>query len=321
MTTDTGLAGWGEAQIGWRVSELGQRREVLLPTLAGRSVFDIEELISLEIFHDPALRCAVEMACWDLVGRAVGQPLCHLFGGEYRKKIPVAVRLSGKSPDDVAHLARELADQGFHSQLVTSCGDVSQDLETLAAVRETAGDRRELRFDAGASYDLDTARDLCLELEPTAVQCVFDPLAMSELDEIASLKRQVNVPLAVRRAIRSPADVLTLLRCRAAQSLAVDLQQVGGMVLARQCAVIAQAGEVSASVSSEPSLGIGVAAMLQLAASTPAFSLCNECAYNALQDDLLVEPLEIIDGMIAVPQAPGLGVQVDRTKVEKYQVS
>jgi L-alanine-DL-glutamate epimerase-like enolase superfamily enzyme len=93
------------------------------------------------------------------------------------------------------------------------------------------------------------------------------------------------------------------------------------MVLARHCAVIAQAGEVSASVSCEPSLGVGVAAMLQLAASTPAFSRCNECAYNALQDDLLVEPLEIIDGMIAVPQSPGLGVQVDRTKVEKYQVS
>jgi L-alanine-DL-glutamate epimerase-like enolase superfamily enzyme len=321
MTTDTGLEGWGEAQIGWRVSELGARRELLLPTLAGQSIFDIEELISLDVLHDPSLRCAVEMACWDLIGRAVGEPLCHLFGGEYRKRIPVAVRLSGKSPDEIARLARELADQGFHSQIVPSEGQMRQDLETLGAVRETAGDRRELQFDAGASYDLDTARDLCMELEQSSVQCVFDPLATSELDQIASLKRQVNVPLAVRRAIRSPADVLTLLRCRAAQSLAVDLQQVGGMVLARQCAVIAHAGEVSASVSGGPSLGIGVAAMLQIAASTPAFSRANECAYHALQDDLLVEPLEIIDGMIAVPQAPGLGVAVDRTKVEKYQVS
>jgi glucarate dehydratase len=60
--------------------------------------------------------------------------------------------------------------------------------------------------------------------------------------------------------------------------------------------------------------------MLQLAASTPAFSSCNECAYHQLQDDLLTEPLEILDGMITVPQAPGLGVEVDRGKLERYQV-
>jgi glucarate dehydratase len=160
-----------------------------------------------------------------------------------------------------------------------------------------------------------------VELEGSSIQFVLDPLATSEFDELASLRRQTNVPLAVRRAIRRPADVVTLLRCGAAQNVVVDLHRVGGMVRARQCAVIAQAGELHASLGSGPSLGVGVAAMLQLAASTPNFSRCNECAYHGLQDDLLVEPLEIIDGMITVPQAPGLGVEVDRGKVEKYQVS
>jgi len=101
----------------------------------------------------------------------------------------------------------------------------------------------------------------------------------------------------------------------------VDLQLVGGLAPSRKCAAIAQAGGIYASLGGGPSLGIRVAAMLQLAAATPAFSSCNECAYLQLQDDLFSEPLEIVDGMIAVPQGPGLGVEIDRGKIERYQVA
>jgi len=321
LATHAGLEGWGEAQLGWRPSELAARREVLLPILAGRSVFDIEELLELEALQDAPLRSALEMASWDLVGRAAGQPLCHLFGGAYRQRIPLAVRLAGAPGNPLAQVARELAEQGFHAQIVSSCGEPERDLETLAAVREGAGDRVELRFDAAENYDIDTARGLCAELESGGLQFMLDPLRSSELDQVASLRRQTSVPLAVWRAVRSPADVLAVVRCGAAPFVVVDLERVGGISPARQCAAIAQAGSISALLGGGPSAGIGVAAMLQLASSTPAFSSPNECAYHQLQDDLLTEPLEILDGMITVPQAPGLGVKVDRVKVERYQVS
>ena len=74
-------------------------------------------------------------------------------------------------------------------------------------------------------------------------------------------------------------------------------------------------------MASGPSLGIAVAAMLQVAAATPAFSCSNESAYHELQDDLLAESPEVVDGMIAVPEGPGLGVEIDRAKVERYQVT
>ena len=73
LTTDSGLKGWGEAGSAWRPGELAARRDALLPVLAGRSIFDIEELHTLEALADAPLRCAVEMACWDLIGR-VGRP-------------------------------------------------------------------------------------------------------------------------------------------------------------------------------------------------------------------------------------------------------
>ena len=346
LSTDAGLEGWGEAQLKWRASELGPRRDAILPVLAGRSVFDIEELLELEALTTAPLRSALEMASWDLVGKRARQPLCHLFGGAYRQRIPVAVRLTAAGPTDhasgptfgwcparsvpgfaavpdgrPAQLARELAEQGFHSQILTSSADPERDRQTLEAVRRAAGERVELRFDAAANYDIETARELSADLEADALEFMLDPLQAGDLDEIASLRRQTSVPLAVWRSIRGPADVLALVRSGAAPFVAVDLGLVGGLLRARECAAIAQAAGVSASLGGGASAGIGAAAMLQLAASTPAFSNANECGYPQLQDDLLTQPLEILDGMITVPQAPGLGVTIDRAKVERYQVS
>jgi len=321
FTSESGLEGWGESAVGWEASELPGRRDVLLPVLAGRSIFDIEELLALEPLSQPALRAALEMACWDLIGRAAGQPLCHLFGGGYRKRIPLAVRLPADTSDRTAKVARELADLGFHSQIATTSGRVEQDVKLLASVRESIGDRAELRFDAAGTFDLETARYLCAELEDNCPQFLLDPLDSTELQAVASLARQTNMPLAVSRSIHGPRDVLAAVRSGAAAFVVVELGRVGGIVAARNCAVVADAGGISALLGEGPSLGIATTAMLQLAAATPAFSGCNECVYPQLRDDILSEPLEIIDGRMAVPQGPGLGIEVDRAKVERYQVT
>lgn len=320
LSADTGLKGWGEARVHWRPAELAARRNALLPVLTGRSIFDIEELLTLEVLAHAPLRAAVEMASWDLVGRAARQPLCHLLGGSYRRRVPLAVRLAGRRPERTALVARAMAEQGFHAQILTSSGRVESDLHMLSAVRDSAGERIELRLDGAGQYDAEAARDLCAALEYDGLQFFVDPLRATDLFSVATLGRQTGVPLAVWRAIRSPSDVLTLARCGAAQYAVVDPERVGGLIPASKCAAVAHAGGVHALLGGAPSLGIATAAMLQLAAATPAFSLGNECAYHQLQDDVLEEPLEIIDGMMTVPQAPGLGVRVSRAKVEKYQV-
>ncbi len=320
MATESGVEGWGEAQIDWRASELMPRRDVLLPILAGRSICDIEELLCLEALRSAPLRLAVETACWDLLGRTVGLPLCDLFGGRYRPHIPLAVNPGGSGPDQVAQLARELAEQGFHTQIATSTGDVEQDLQLLAVIHQTVGDRVELRFDGSEQYDLETARELCGRLEDDSLQFLLDPLAAGELDQVASLGRQTNVPLAVSRPVASPSDMLSVVRAKTAPNVVIDLARTGGLLWARKCAAIADAGKLHASLGGGPYLGIGTAAMLHLAASTPAITGSNESAYHQLQDDILTEPLEIVDAMIAVPQNPGLGVEVDRGKLDALQV-
>jgi L-alanine-DL-glutamate epimerase-like enolase superfamily enzyme len=318
--TDDGLEGWGEGAVAWRPSELLPRRGYLLPSLAGRSVFDTEELHTIEPLANPPLRAAVEMACWDLVGKITGQPLCRLWGGEYRQRIPVAARLAGRAPARLAWIARELSAHGYLAQVIALTGEAALDRQILGEIRDAVGDGVQLRIDAQASLTNEAARNFCREIEGQHAECLIDPLATRQWHPLAELARQVNVPLAVWRAGRSPNDLLNVVRCEAASHVVIDPEQLGGISSARACAQIGVAAGLTLMLGSRPSLGLATAAMLHLAAATPGLSTANESSYHWLTGDVLLEPLAVTDGMMAVPNSPGLGVTVDRTKVDRYSV-
>jgi L-alanine-DL-glutamate epimerase-like enolase superfamily enzyme len=319
ITTTTGIEGWGESGLQWRTNELSERREALLAVLEGRSIYDIAELHTLESLGPPSLRCAVEMAVWDALGRTLRQPLCNLLGGYYRRRVPVSVRLSGHQPGMAAQISRELAEQGFHTQTIAATGNFEEDLQTVAAIREIGGNRIELRFDGQSRYELDTARDLTADMELYDLQFLADPLRSHEWHSLSSLGRQTSIPLATWRSIHSPADALLAVRSNVAPFLIVDLERVGGILPAKACAAVAAAGGVIPVLGGRPSVGIATAAMLHLAAATAAFSTANELASRQLLDTVLTDSLDIVDGMIDVPQSFGLGVTVDRGKVEEFQ--
>lgn len=320
LVADSGHEGWGEAALRWRSWELAARRDALISSLVGRSVFDVEELLRLDCMSSAALRSALEMASWDLVARVARQPLCHLCGGYYRQRVPLAARLAAGPSEAVANAARELAEQGFHVQVITACGNREADLETLAAVKEAAGDRTEVRFDGAGLYQVETASELCRDLECDSLRFFLDPVAGGDLGRTAALARLTNVPLAVSAGVHSPADLLEASRRQSAAFAVLNSQQLGGMLATRRCAAVAEAAGIGVSLGGPPSSGVATAALLHLAASTPTLGSANQCSYHQLQDDILTEPLTIVDGMLAVPQGPGLGVEVDRAKLESYQV-
>ncbi len=319
VTTASGLEGWGESRLVWRPGELAARRESLLAVLAGRSVYDIEELHTLDALWPPPVRAAVEMAVWDLLGRVLRQPLCNLLGGYYRRRIPVSVRLAGCNSKTVANVSRELAEQGFHTLTIVSDGRPDDDLQNIRAIRELLGERITIRLDGRGLFDAETARDLCDGLEYEGLQFFLDPIETKEIHPAAVLGRQTSVPLALWRSIRGPDDVFLAARCGAAPFVAIDLEQVGGIVPARACAAVAAAAGMVPVLGCRASLGIATAAMLHLAAATPAFSTGNEIAPRQLRDTVLADSLEIVEGMIPVPESPGLGVEVDRAKLERRQ--
>lgn len=321
LVTDTAVVGWGEAVVPWRCSELAARRDVLLSILSGRSVFNIEELLDQQTLRPRPLQAAVEMACWDIVGRTAGLPLCCLFGGQYRGRIPLGVRLHGSSIEQVLQLSREMADQGFHWQTLSATGRMSSDENLVTALLDAIGDRVELRLDGRQSYNPEQAQELCHRLEDQSLVFFLDPLEGGRMDEVASLRRQTSVTMAVARSVETPADMLSFVRGGVAANTVIDVQRVGGLIVARKCGTIAEAGGIGASLCAGHSLGVATAAMLHLAAATPAYNGCIECTRHQPADELLVESFSYVDGMIQVPQSPGIGVEVNRAALEKYQVS
>lgn len=316
LRSDAGPDGWGEAWLAWRTAELPDRRDHLLPLLAGHNAFDLEELAEIDVLYEPALRAAVEMACWDLIGRAVKLPVHRLWGGCYRARLPLAVRLPNVSGERAAQVAREMAERGFHTQVLSSRGDPAWDAELVRAVRESAGPHVELRFDGCAQYGMEDARELCARLEPYRLECLVDPIREEGFDGLASLRRQVAVPLAVQRSVHGSADVLAVARHGVAHAVIVDPARVGGVTSARKCAAVAEAAGLRAAMACS-GRGVALAAAVQLAAATPALVCCHECESPNRADDVLCEPLLPAGGMLAVPQGPGLGVEVNRYRLDR----
>ena len=171
VTTASGLEGWGEAALGWRPGELAARREALLAVLAGRSVYDIQEL------HAPGGPLAAALAVGNRDGRlgplgprvatAVVQSAGRILSPAGARLGPAGqMPLAGRS----AQISRELAEQGFHTQTVVTGGKPDEDLQNLRAIREMMGDRIELRLDGLGRFDADAARDLCAGLEFEGLQ-------------------------------------------------------------------------------------------------------------------------------------------------------
>jgi muconate cycloisomerase len=326
IETDSGLAGWGEARSPWQAEQLPARLEAIRHVLIGRGVFMMEELARRDLPGETglpggaAVRCAVDMALWDIIGRAADQPICHLLGGLYRDRVPVAVRLPLAEGIATTSLVRELADQGLHSQVLVASGDVISDFAAYAALANTAGERTQFAIDAGCRYTPTEARQLCARLEETGIACLLDPLIGQTHESLATLSRQTSVALGASATIQSPADVLDVVRHQAAGQVTLTLDQLGGISQAQKCAAITAAANVPTAVRATAS-GIGTAAMLHLAAALPIISAANETTYQATPDQWLTEPLVTVDGMMNVPRGPGLGIEVDRDRLEARRIA
>ena len=321
LVDETGREGWGETRPVWQAGELAARRNALLAVLAGRAIHDVEAVLADDILSDRAVASGVEMALWDLIARAAGQPLCHLFGGAYRASVPVAIRLWPGNVEAVVHWARTFAAQAIGVQTISSTGTPEGDLQLVAALREACAHRVQFRLDARGMFDVRSAARLCAELEPGTVAMVIDPLPEDQADRLSAVRHRSRVPLACSASIHGTRDVMALARAGNARFAIVDPTRIGGLLRARDCATVADAAGLGAGVRLLRTSGLALAASLHLAAATPALGGGHECSYPQLHDDVLSEPLRASEGMLNVPMAQGLGVQIDRDKVEWYQIS
>ncbi len=324
--TDDGLVGLGET-----ICLLEFVRPVLertiVPLAISEDPHDVERIYrkveAAGFYHHKramvAALCGLEMACWDLVGKAAGQPLHKLWGGAYRELVPTIEYVHIKSPEEMARQAAAAVERG-HRTIKAKIGlDMESDIAIIRAIREAIGPEVALRGDVNGAWSPGTARRQFAKLERYDLEFVEQPLVHDDLLGHAALRRASRVPIALDEGCYTQTDVLNAIRAEACDVILLDPHESGGLWTARKSAAIAEAAGMSVGLHSGSELGISEAAYLHLAAATPNLNIAIDTGYPALVDDVITRRHQFVEGSLPVPTGPGLGVELDLEKLAHYR--
>ena len=328
VTTDEGVTGVGEAPAYPSTDIVLSVLRSIEPLVVGEDPFAIERLMKrihlVGTWHhvkatSPAI-AAVEMACWDIVGKVCGQPLVNLFGGRVRDEVDFFYYVSQKPPDEVAADGRRGAELGFRTfYLKVGADDPRDDVERVAALRDGAGADAHIRVDANEAWSSAAAIRAVAELERYGLELVEQPISGRNLAEMAYVRSRLSAPLLANEACWTRYDQLEVIRHGAADVLSLDNQMDGGLLNLKRGAGICEVAALPVLKHSLGELGVAVYAAVHVIASTPNFIYANQSYASLLTDDVVEGgPLPYRDGALAVPERPGIGVELDAERVERY---
>lgn len=327
--TDEGLVGLGEAPNPAGAETTKTIIDSAEPLLLGENPIDVERLkkklyahYNLTHLHIHTACWAlngIDMALWDIVGKACSKPLYQIWGGAFRKKIEFYGDVRRASPDEVAAQASTLAEEGFKTLYMKVGFDFEEDLACVRAIREAIGPKLKLRVDANQSWSAGEAVRIIRQLSEYDLEFVDQPVLMYNIDALARVRAAVDVPIASHESSWTMYEALNVLKREAADVIHVDPRFDAGFMGARLTAGMAEAAGVPVVMHSFTELGVAQCAYMHLIASVPNFIFANQSGYRHLTDDVIKGGLLIFkEGCLELPEGPGIGVELDSEKVETY---
>ncbi len=265
----------------------------------------------------------IEIALLDLKGKIHGAPVAELLGGFCSDRVPVVGYLFIDEPEANARKAKAFVDAGY-SELKLKVGrDFAQDHDTIAAIRDAVGPDVKLRIDANMIWSVPAAIKWIRGLEQFDLQYVEQPVPDFDIAGLAQVRRSVSVPIAADEACTDVRSALELVKQDACDVFVVYPSEAGGLTRARQIAAIAEAAGKWCAIGSWAELGPATVANAHLVAATTTFAFASDTHYPLQLEDVLTQPLDLSDGLLAVPRTSGLGVELDRealVKLANHQV-
>ena len=302
-------------------------QDYLAPALQGEDPLQIERLTARcrqRLAANPFTKAGIEMALWDIVGKAAGMPLYRLWGGPVRDFVSTKFSISGLEPDRAAELAAWAVAEGFRAMKVKVGIDPEQDVARVRAVRKAIGDQVRLGVDANGGWSPRVAIQTIRRMYEFGIYFAEQPVAPLDPAWMADVRSHVDVPIMADESVNSVQDAMTLARAGAADVLSLYVGKGGGVSTARKIAAVAEGAGLVCTVGSNLEMGVASAAMIHLAMSNPAIAAeefpCDILGPFFYEGDLLVEPLPIQAGKATPFERPGLGVELDEQKVQRYRV-
>jgi len=330
LDTDAGIAGWGEAATsavfpGGTEAHMAALHVYFRPFVLGADPFRIEALMERAeraVVHAAEAKAALEMALFDIVGKALGTPVCNLLGGPYRDEIPLSYSIANPDFDADMEMAKRLYGEGLRIfKVKTGAASHAEDLRRLETLRAELSPDVDLRVDYNQGLDVFDAIPKLRDVEAFRPTFIEQPVDLNRLDAMAEITRAIDTPIMADESAFSPANALDIVRQRAADIIAIKVMK-GGMMNVRRISAIAQAAGIPCYGGDMAESGLGHLAGTHVIAATPNISLGCEF-YQAtyyLKEDILAQPFPVADGRVQVPTTPGLGIDVDEDKLAKYTV-
>ena len=332
VETDAGITGVGESVSSLAAEMTTAALRSVEPLFVGQPVHDVARLVHearhlgtfnhMPWFADFALS-GFEMALWDAVGKAAGQPVYRLLGGAVRSEVDYFGFVQGDTTEQLVAHARELAEAG-HGVIYLKVGRGDEaDVRNTAAVREAIGGRR-LRVDPNCAWDVQQAIRMIRALEPYGIDWVEQPTPLMSLSALRQVREAVHVPVAADQAVLTANDVYDAVRMRAVDAICLSPHEAGGLLAFGRAAAVAAVAGVPICLHGQSVSGITDAAQHHLGLSTPNLTDGNQIMHQLLVEDLVSAPdLAPKDGKIGLIDGPGLGVELDRDAVaraaERYE--
>lgn len=339
LTTDTGLMGVGEASLEWQERAVEVLlREWVEPRVLGRDPFDIEDVVGGMIRDQYqggstilTAISGVEIALWDVVGKACGQPLYKLLGGRCHERIPSYANGwygGAGTPAEYAEKARAAVAKGYRALKFDPFGTAWKSLSAaeeaaalacVEAVRAAAGPDVGLMIEFHGRLSEPAAVRMIRLLEPLDPVWCEEPVAPECLDLLVEVKRQVKAPLSAGERLYTLADFYRLCALRACDVVQMDLAHCGGLLVGKKIAAFAEAQDMR--IAPHCSIGpVAMAACLHFDVSTPCFYVQEAFAEFDVpwRDELVGGWSSVRNGEYVLSEKPGLGLELDEAALARH---
>jgi muconate cycloisomerase len=331
VETRDGLVGWGEAAClgGPTWSEESAEsvaatiEHYLAPWLPGHDAAALEALriaMARRVQGNPFARAAIEMALWDLNGRALGVPVHRLLGGRLRDRVPLSWSLAVADPEaEVAEALERVARGHRIFKIKTGVHPLAEEVARVRRIREAVGPEVALRVDANQGWDRLLALRAIRALAPFGLDFVEQPVPRWDLRGLSAIGRRVGVPVMADESCCTPQEALELARLGGVGILGLKVTKSGGIASTMAIARIAEAAGLGAYVGCMIETSLGTAAYLHVAlAAAPVTWGCELFGPLLLRGDVTREPVRYAPGAILALDRPGLGIEVDEGLLKEW---
>ena len=326
--TDDGLVGWGESCSGANVESVVEALKAMRPFVLGRSPWE-SEAIRAELWHrgiwsfrKPTASFAyagIDMALWDLCGKACGEPLYNLLGGKVRERVNYFYYLPQGSSSELSKQCRDGLDKGFHVFYLKVGIDIEAEVEMVRTVREAIGDKAKIRLDANGAWKVNEAVRNLTRLDAYRIDFIEQPVNQDPVTNMQEVRSRVPTAVCTNEGLWTVDDAYRHITHRTADVYCFSSYWVGSLLQFQRLCHVAHCEGLQIVKHTHGELGIAAAAAHHVLLTLPNVVDGNQQTAHMMQDDILTEPVPIVSQPDwKVPQGTGCCVVVDEEKVGRY---